>query len=754
MVKEKTKNQPSSVKIREQLDAKNKELEFKDDLFGMTLLTNPGLISSSRNIMFTSHLRQIVNLRNPEVPKMFTNYEDEVGKGSTSYTKSKENFIVHKRVLHYPIVPHTGQQYSLFLYDEENDTYDLTHKKMLEDLTEKYGYEYNNDFIDSKEEGSEINKGDVISKSSSYGDNMEYRYGLNARFMYSIDNRTIEDAIVVSKSFAERAVSKEVETFRVSVNDNDIFCNLYGTNANYKPFPDIGEEVIGSVVCALRRIHNSQLLHDLKQSNLRDVDYSSDACTFCDDGRISDITVYSNKLRSEIPDNQFNRQVLQYLDSQEMYYQEMLDTCEEIVASGSNFTKEIKFSIKKAREYLDNNVKWRNEDNSVFNNFIIEFTIERNVPLKIGQKITGRYGNKGVISTIVDDEFMPRLDNGKHIEIIFNSLGVINRLNSQQLFEQSINFICNRTVEHFQTIDSNSEKFDILYRLIQYFNETQATKLKEYYDTLLSEGKNGFFDDIQDSGIYIHIPPLWEKEPLFDRIKRLYKEFTFIKPYDLFVKKFGRDIKIMKPMYIGDMYILKLKQSSRNGFSARATGSISKKGIPEKSNTNNSHNEPYSKTPIRIGVQENTNAIIGVPSEIVARLHKFHRSSVEARQELGTRLSTTNGLIDELVDDKSYRNRNVDIMSAYLKTLGLKLSFETPEDDVIVDDGTLVSADYDGETLLGTQMEIREMVKRHNIKKEYDKNNVFVGSSEEYQARLNHRFEMKEVGDIIVDVNI
>ena len=48
------------------------------------------------------------------------------------------------------------------------------------------------------------------------------------------------------------------------------------------------------------------------------------------------------------------------------------------------------------------------------------------------------------------------------------------------------------------------------------------------------------------------------------------------------------------------MNILKLKQTSRKGFSARSTGSVNAKGLPERSYKNKSFTELHSSTPIRL----------------------------------------------------------------------------------------------------------------------------------------------------------
>jgi DNA-directed RNA polymerase subunit beta len=55
--------------------------------------------------------------------------------------------------------------------------------------------------------------------------------------------------------------------------------------------------------------------------------------------------------------------------------------------------------------------------------------------VSIGDKMAGRHGNKGVISTILPTEDMPFLPDGTPIDIILNPLGVPSRMNVGQLFE-------------------------------------------------------------------------------------------------------------------------------------------------------------------------------------------------------------------------------------------------------------------------------------------------------------------------------
>jgi len=322
---------------------------------------------------------------NPDVPKVFTNYENSVGKLSTGYYQAKTDLEVYAKIPRFENGNLNNHLYLLFTYDKKNDRYDVITKMINEDLTEKFGYGYDNTAMDEKEVGDHIEKGEVLYKSTSYDEDMNYRMGTNVKVLYMIENHTIEDAIVCSESFAKRLVSKEIETVKVSLNDNDILCNIYGNADYYKAFPDIGENTKDKILCAKRRIFNNQVLYDLKKSNLRKINFMNDNLYYID-GVVKDIIIYCNKTLDEVPDNAFNHQIRKYLIMQTNFYEKVLDTCKEIITSGSKYSSDIAFYYKKAKDILNPDVKWK-EETSVFNNMVIEFLIERDSPLTIGQKI-------------------------------------------------------------------------------------------------------------------------------------------------------------------------------------------------------------------------------------------------------------------------------------------------------------------------------------------------------------------------------
>lgn len=65
--------------------------------------------------------------------------------------------------------------------------------------------------------------------------------------------------------------------------------------------------------------------------------------------------------------------------------------------------------------------------------------------LQVGDKMAGRHGNKGVVSTIVPEADMPYLNDGTSVEIVLNPLGVPSRMNLGQLLETHLGFAARRS---------------------------------------------------------------------------------------------------------------------------------------------------------------------------------------------------------------------------------------------------------------------------------------------------------------------
>ena len=357
-------------------------------------------------------------------------------------------------------------------------------------------------------------------------------------------------------------------------------------------------------------------------------------------------------------------------------------------------------------------------------------------------------GNKGVVGTIKPDSEMPFLEDGTRVDVLLSALGVINRLNPFQLFESSINRITRKVAKKIETMANLKDKEELLFDIIGRFNKYEVKELKKYYKTLNTTKKKEFFDSIVKDGIFIHLKPMASKDDpiLFDTIRDIYKDYPWIhEPDRVFVNKFGRKIEILKPMYIGEIYMMKLKQSSKKGFSARATGAMSKRGVPAKSYKNKEHQDLYSSTPIRIGDQESNNSVIGVSPENVAKLHLFYRSSPAGRQNLGMDLVSNIKPLKDFKYTHNVKNRNVEILAAYLKSMGLRIVFPDDYLEIDPDVGAVEThEDKDGSLVIATRKEFKDYKLKNSVIDDFKYKKAFIGTPEEYDYSIEEEIELRK----------
>jgi len=71
--------------------------------------------------------------------------------------------------------------------------------------------------------------------------------------------------------------------------------------------------------------------------------------------------------------------------------------------------------------------------------------------LSVGDKVSGRHGNKGIIARIVPEEDMPHLPDGTPVEIVLNPLGVPSRMNVGQILETHLGWAAHKLNKWFAT---------------------------------------------------------------------------------------------------------------------------------------------------------------------------------------------------------------------------------------------------------------------------------------------------------------
>jgi DNA-directed RNA polymerase subunit beta len=195
--------------------------------------------------------------------------------------------------------------------------------------------------------------------------------------------------------------------------------------------------------------------------------------------------------------------------------------------------------------------------------------------IKVGDKMAGRHGNKGIVSNIVPEVDMPYMEDGTTVDVILNPLGVPSRMNIGQILEVHLGYAGKQLGKQIQELfDKKTETFiqDLREKMIQIADISKLMNAKEMLTNMSDEELLEYGRD-------------WAKgvrfaTPVFDGAK----EEEFKKLFEL--AKMDSDGKTVlydgmtgEPMServnVGVMYMLKLHHLVDEKVHARSTGPYS-----------------------------------------------------------------------------------------------------------------------------------------------------------------------------------
>lgn len=189
----------------------------------------------------------------------------------------------------------------------------------------------------------------------------------------------------------------------------------------------------------------------------------------------------------------------------------------------------------------------------------IYLTVSYESKIKVGDKLAGRHGNKGVISLILPKEQMPyfivkkrRGEEKVHVHILMDPLGIPSRMNLGQLYEAHLGWLA--------------------LKLAQVKDKATQKKIKEAFS-----GELPIADTFRNLGqaVSFAIPPF--ESPSLEDIQKLYKligEDDSLKTvlfYDDETSKHTR-IQFPNPITVGIAYMLKLDHQIEDKLHTRSTG--------------------------------------------------------------------------------------------------------------------------------------------------------------------------------------
>ena len=195
--------------------------------------------------------------------------------------------------------------------------------------------------------------------------------------------------------------------------------------------------------------------------------------------------------------------------------------------------------------------------------------------IKVGDKMAGRHGNKGIVSNIVPEIDMPYMEDGTPVDLILNPLGVPSRMNIGQILEVHLGLIGKKLGKQIQEMFEEKQA-DFVAQLRAKMKEIAETaklmKAKAELDTMDDEALLDFARD-WSKGVKFAVTPFESvNQEEFAKLFELAKMDSDGK-MTLYDGKTGEKIK--ERVNVGYMYMLKLHHLVDEKMHARSTGPYS-----------------------------------------------------------------------------------------------------------------------------------------------------------------------------------
>ena len=194
--------------------------------------------------------------------------------------------------------------------------------------------------------------------------------------------------------------------------------------------------------------------------------------------------------------------------------------------------------------------------------------------LRPGDKMSGRHGNKGVVSKIVPVEDMPYREDGRPVDIVLNPLGVPSRMNVGQILETHLGWACKEFGEEVKKlVNENNKKIEKTEKISKFLKSVYGEEIfNEKVEKLSKPEFKDLCENLQN-GIAISTPVFdGAKEKNVTDMLELAKLPGSGQTY-LWDGRTGE--KFDRPVTVGIIYMLKLHHLVEDKIHARSTGPYS-----------------------------------------------------------------------------------------------------------------------------------------------------------------------------------
>lgn len=611
------------------------ELQLTPQLMGLStnMVSMACGVSASRGQMEGGQAAQTLVLNNPDYPRTWTGVEQEMAK-YTFAARATSTCDVIRVIDRF----RTGLGKDSFISnpytmavvrnaDERGNKFDLIEIPSFYSFHNNFGYMTvpQPALKRLRRPNARFNPGDVLVDSPGNGPEGFYRRGLLTHTIYMTTPWATEDGYWAANEWCDRATATGIGEMFVTVPRGHYLVPVNGTPDNPKFLPSLGEKIRpdGMVLCTREADPILDMFH-LSAKGLSDVDLTFDEPKYiegsCRNATVLEIEVFVNEQEmSQIQPvmldemgNEIPNQLMQIWEEHKRYSREFIETYEEIERScpssrpaqySGRLTNEISKAMHIANYKSPKSVKFTNYSTLV-PTATIRIKYKYDIVPEIGSKISGDYGDKGVICRKTPLADMPMDKYGVRAELVVHANATINRMISVRLDDHYLGAQCLRREAEIRELWDKGQwedAFDIAARMYEIVsprafrekfvpfmvtNERRKNHVKSIVDGhMMFELKHNDFPN------HIHLTDALETEWPYDKGPVIFRNTR------------GALRKTKGEQMIGTNYIRVLEKTGHD-WGAVDSPARQAHGIAAKISHRDRHSRPYRKQPYRYGEAE------------------------------------------------------------------------------------------------------------------------------------------------------
>ncbi len=575
--------------------------------------------------MASSQMRQSIMLKEFDEPMIKSGCESAY----TNYTQFVKVAKNNGEVIY------IDQKYLIVVYDNNDvDIFDVAFRKI---------YVEHMDFMNIYvKPGDKFKAGDILAESN-YCKNGEITFGKNLLtgvMIYYGNN--YEDGIVISDRLVKEDVFTSVhyKDLSFTVPPHKVLLTL--DSESYKPLPNEFDTVkSGSPYAIMKSLTSDDMYSPFSENLVLEADKTY---------LIPEVRIYCNSWNDDIPE-----------------YKEWVEkTIEEQIEKDKCLQRILKDKLSKedAHRFIRENGldissftgKFKNKREKI-NGIYVEMTGVHFRRIQVGDKIANRHGNKGVISRIIPHEKMPQIEDGRHLDICINPLGIISRMNIGQLYELRLSMILEDLKATIMKMLSSENQKTIKKFLLDFIKIIDKTEGNWYFNQFKQQLPKAINEEFIQN-LCLFQPPFesCKIEDIQEAIKYTQTKFKQT-VYDPLSKT-----EMLNKIAVGHIYFFRMVHIAAEKLAARGIGSYAKRTLQPLGGRKNKGGQ-------RCGEME-TACIIG--HDAPCNLFEFLTTKSDCI-DLKNRY-IRNFIDSDLVDESKEldtRPESVKLLNAYLTVLGV-----------------------------------------------------------------------------------